>query len=138
VAVVDPLVVDLTEKRGFRAFDAAGGDTLPGAGGGITAAQHEVLRQLIHFIDSGPGCGFASGAVFEATPVGPFPTSFVWYDDAAKTKKMVELTVTYTGAFPTTEVWKMYDADGSTVNCTVTDTIGYTGAFESSRSRVIV
>jgi hypothetical protein len=48
------------------------------------------------------------------------------------------LTVTYTGAFPTTEEWKMYDTDGSTVLATVTDTISYSGPFETSRTRAIV
>lgn len=133
-----PLVVDLAQKRGYRSFDAAAGDTLPSGGGGITAAQHEILRQLIHFIDDGPGCGFATGAFKETTYSGAFPTAEIWYDDATKVKKIVEKTTTYTGAFPTTEVWKMYDTDGSTVNCTATDTIVYSGAFEQTRTRAIV
>jgi len=45
--------------------------------GYITASDHEILRQLIHFIDSGgPADGFASGAYKEILPTGnPFPTS---------------------------------------------------------------
>lgn len=111
-------------------FDARGGT-------GITEAQHRALRQLIHFIDDGPAEGFASGAFRESLPIGPFPTSLIWWESSGKAKKIVELAITYTGAFPTTEVWKVYDVDGSTVLATVTDTIVYSGAFESTRTRVI-
>jgi hypothetical protein len=111
-------------------FDARGGT-------GITEAQHRALRQLIHFVDDGPAEGFASGAHRETLPTGPFPTSMIWWESSGKAKRIVSLEVTYTGAFPTTEVWKVYDVDGSTVLATVTDAIVYTGAFETSRTRVI-
>ena len=104
----------------------------------INEEEHKILRHLIHFIDDGPGGGFASGAYKEILPAGsPFPTAHTWYESAAKTQKIVELLITYSGAFPTTEVWQMYDDDGSTVLVTVTDTITYHGVFETSRTRVI-
>jgi hypothetical protein len=100
---------------------------------------HRFLRHLIHFIDDGPALGFASGAFKETLPAGsPFPTSEIWYEDAGKTQKIVELTVTRnTLQQPVTEEWKMYDADGSTVLETVTDSITYSGVFEISRTRTI-
>lgn len=110
-----------------------------GGGGGITPQDHETLRQLIHFIDEGPGDGFASGAFKEVLPSGnPFPTSITWYLDIAKTKKLVEKFVTYNShKFPTTIHWNMYNYDGVTIVHTVIDTITYNTAFEASRVRTI-
>jgi hypothetical protein len=106
------------------------------SGTGLTAEQHKVLRQLIHFIDDGPAEGFASGAYRETTGT-VFPTVAVWYVDSGKTHKIVELLVTWTGIVPTTETWKMYAADGTTVLAQVVDTISYSGIFETSRTRAI-
>ena len=51
-----------------------------GGGGGITPEQHQTLRQLIHFIDEGPGDGFATGAYKVILPTAnPFPTNITWY-----------------------------------------------------------
>ena len=61
----------------------------------------------------------------------------IWWESAAKLKKIVERTVTWTGAFPTTDAWKVYAADGSTVLATVSDAISYSGAFETTRTRTI-
>lgn len=110
-----------------------------GGGGGISEAQHKALRALIHFIDSGPADGFASGAFREITYTGIiFPASIIWYESAAKMQKIVELNITYTGILPTTEQWLMYDTDGTTVLATVTDTVVYSGVFEQSRTRTVV
>ena len=109
-----------------------------GGGGGITPQEHETLRQLIHFIDQGPGDGFASGAFKESLPAGPFPTSIIWYLDVAKTKKLVEKFIIYNAnRFPVTIHWNMYDYDGITIVHTVIDSITYNAAFESTRIRTI-
>lgn len=110
-----------------------------GGGGGITPTEHQTLRQLIHFIDQGPGDGFASGAYKEILPSNnPFPTSIIWYLDATKTKKLVEKTITYaSNKFPSVIRWQMYDFDGVTVIHTVIDTITYNTAFEATRTRAI-
>lgn len=100
-------------------------------------SAHRSLLDLIHFIDDGPGDGFASGAFKDSDPTA-FPTSEIWYKDGGKTQKIVELTLTYTGVLPTTEVWRMYDTDGTTVLFTVTDTITYSGIFEDTRTRTWV
>lgn len=133
-----------TETGEFRlvsgelfARDSAGSFNLR-SGGGISEAQHRTLRQLIHFIEEGPAGGFASGAYKETLPSGsPFPTSVIWWESSSKLKKIVERSITWTGANPTTDQWEVYDTDGSTVLATVTDTISYSGPFETTRSRVI-
>jgi hypothetical protein len=108
-------------------------------GSGLTEAQHKILRQLIHFIGEGPAEGFTSGAYKETLPSGnPFPTSAIWWESSSKLKKIVERSITWTGANPTTDEWKVYDTDGSTVLATVTDAISYSGPFETVRTRTIV
>lgn len=111
-----------------------------GGGGGLTPQAHQTLRQLIHFIDEGPGDGFASGAFKETLPTGsPFPTSITWYLDIAKTKKLVEKFITYNSShFPIQIHWNMYDFDGVTLIHTVIDDIAYSTAFESTRTRTII
>ena len=110
-------------------------DVIAGAGG-LTIAGHKILRQLIHFIDDGPAEGFASGAYRETTGT-IFPTAIIWWESGGKTKKIVEKLITWTGVNPTTVEWKVYDTDGTTVLATVTDTISYSGVFETSRTRAI-
>lgn len=112
-----------------------------GGGGGISEEQHKTLRQLIHFIAEGPADGFASGAFKEVTG-GLFPTSIVWWESAAKLKKIVEKTITRSGGGatlvkPTPIVWEVYDTDGTTVLATVSDAITYSGVAEVSRTRTI-
>lgn len=101
---------------------------------GISATTHRTLLQLIHFIDGGPAEGFTTGATRTTTGTA-FPSQILWR--RADTTKLVEKNITYTGAFPTTIEWKIYDTDGTTVLATVTDTITYSGAFETSRTRAI-
>lgn len=107
-----------------------------GGTSGISEAQHKALRQLIHFIDNGPAEGFATGAYREMTGT-VFPTAIIWYDQAGVgKKKIVEKLVTWTGVIPTTITWKIYDA-AETLLATVTDTVSYSGVFETSRTRAI-
>lgn len=122
---------------GFRFYEEGVEKGLTGSG--ISEAQHRTLRQLIHFIEEGPAEGFASGAYQETLPAAdPFPTSFIWWESAAKLKKIVEEAVTYNANKTiATDQWKVYDTDGSTVLATVTDTISYSGIFETSRTRTI-
>lgn len=103
----------------------------------LTEEEHLVVRDLIHFIDSGPGEGFASGAYREVLG-GVFPSSVTWYTDSSKTQKIVELLITRDmSQKPTQEQWKLYDMNGVTVLVTATDTITYNGAFEATRTRVL-
>lgn len=107
--------------------------------GYVSKQQHKTLRDLIHFIDEGPGDGFASGAEKVILPSGnPFPTQVTWYLDSTHTTKLVEKFITYNANhFPITIQWNMYDFDGLTLIHTVTDVITYNSAFESSRVRTI-
>lgn len=124
----------------LQAWDAVGGPfNIRSGGSGITAEQHRILRQLIHFIGDGPAEGFVSGAYKETLPLGSvFPTSEIWWEANSKLKKIVELLTTWTGINITEEKWKVYDTDGTTVLWTVTDAITHTGIFEIDRTRVVV
>ena len=106
------------------------------SGGGLSTAGHKALRDLIHFIDDGPADGFASGA-HKVTTGTVFPSAEVWWESVSLIKKVVSLDITWSGVVPATEVWKVYDTDGSTVLVTVTDTIVSSSIFESTRTRVI-
>lgn len=131
------------DKWYFEDTDYNGGSRksladLAAAGSGVSEAAHKALRQLIHFIEDGPTDGFTSGA-FKETTGTVFPTAEIWYvvGSTPPAGKIVELLTTWTGPVITQEIWKMYDIDGSTVLVTVTDTITYSGIFETSRTRAI-
>lgn len=112
-----------------------------GAQGALTPSDHEILRQAIHFLEEGPGDGFATGAFKEILPLGsPFPLSIIWYFDSTKTKKIVEKLITRNSdQFPTDITVNIYDTDGITIAHSITDNITYTNtAFESSRTRTII
>lgn len=138
--------IQYLEGYGFTTGVTIGFDQLDGylqsiiGGGGSLEPAHKTLRDLIHFIDEGPGDGFVSGAFKEVLPNGsPFPTSITWYLDVAKTKKLVEKFITYNSShFPVNIHWNMYDYDGVTLIHTVIDAITYTTAFESTRTRTII
>jgi hypothetical protein len=90
--------------------------------GGISEESHRALKQLIHYLDSGPD----SSAYKEATPTGSaFPTAIIWWTNSGKTVKIAEKLITWSGAFPTAIVWKVYD--GASLVETITDTYDYTG-----------
>lgn len=124
---------DFRMRDNFGVFNPREGGT------GVTEATHKTLRQLIHFIDSGPAEGFVSGAFQEILPAAdPFPTSYIWWTSAAKTAKIVELTLTRNVTkTPNVETWKIYDTDGTTVLATVADTWTYSGVIPLSRTRAI-
>lgn len=118
-----------------KAFLQSAGITI-GLEAGFSELEHDALRQLIHFINEGPGTGFASGAYKEILPVAsPFPTSVTWYSDSTKAKKIVEKILTYNpNRTPATITWKMYDVNNNII-VSLTDTIAYSGQFEISRTR---
>jgi len=105
--------------------------------GKLDIDDHKTLRHLIHFVDEGPGGGFASGATKQVLPAGSaFPTQIVW-KDAGGNNLVVKNITRNSNQTPATIEWKMYDTDGSTVLATVIDTISYSGIFEISRTRSI-
>lgn len=97
------------------------------------AAATSAKRLIEKFIDA-PAEGWPSGVYRECTG-GVFPTSIIWWTTSGKTVKILEKTITWTGVNPTTVAWKLYDAAGTTVIITATDTISYSGASETSRTR---
>lgn len=105
--------------------------------GKITTAQHETLRQLIHFIDSGPGNGFSAQAFKQTLPINSIlPTSIIWYLDVGLTIKLVEQLITWSGIVPSTIVWNIYNSDGITIKNSITDTFTYSSSiFESVLTR---
>jgi hypothetical protein len=117
---------------GFRFFEEGVEKGLTGSG--LSEAQHKALLQLIHFIDEGPAEGFVTGATKTVTGT-VFPTQVLWR--RADATKLVEKNTTWTGVNPTTIQWKMYATDGTTVLATVTDTVTYSGVFETGRTRSI-
>ena len=131
----DGVGVERDSSDNLTLFDSVAGsktlDQLP------TSDQHKALRQLIHLADGGgPYEGFTSGAYRETTGT-VFPTAIVWYDKAGEgKKKIVEKLISWSGAFPSQIQWKAYDAS-ETLLATVTDTISWSGPFESSRTRAI-
>lgn len=120
----------------FSMYDSTG--EFDPNGDGVNEAEHKALRDLIHFVDHGPADGWASGSYKESVYSGVTLTNETWWESNSKIKKIVQLDVTYSGVFPSTEVWKMYDTDGSSVLVTLTDAISYSGAFESTRMRTWV
>jgi hypothetical protein len=68
-----------------------------------------------------------------------FPTEVIWWTSAAKVAKIVSLDITRNAnQTPATEVTKVFKDDGVTILYTVTDTMTYSGVFETSRVRTVV
>ena len=113
-----------------------------GGTGSLNPTEHAELRQLIHLADGvgGPYEGFPTGAYRVISPFGAlFPTNITWYASNAMTAKIVQKDIAYTSfGQPQTIQWKVYDTNGITILATVTDTISYSGIFETSRLRSIV
>jgi hypothetical protein len=108
------------------------------SGAGLSEGGHESLRQLIHFLDNGPGYGFGAGVNYEETTYsGAFPTSSIWYEDSTKAKKIFSWEGTWSGVKLTQETHKIYDSDGSTVLAQAVDVMTYSGIFETNRTRTI-
>jgi hypothetical protein len=113
-----------------------------GASSGISAEEHRVLRQLIHFINEGPAEGFTSGAYKQVVGSKIFPTAIIWWTAPDMQYKIVEKIIVRHGSGtkvkPNPIFWKIYDTDGTTVLWTVMDEIQWSGVFEISRVRTIV
>ena len=107
----------------------------------VNPSQHKALRQLIHFIETNsPGDGFGSGPYqSELLPsADPFPTSETWYETSSKLLKICRWEATYNANKTyATEKWIVYKTDGTNPAADATDTISYSGVFETGRSRAI-
>lgn len=121
---------------GFRFYEEGVEKGLTGSG--LSESEHSALRQLIHFIDDGPAEGFVSGAFKELLPEGNiFPTTITWYESSDKSQKIVERTITWSGARIVTDHWEMFDTDGTTLLAYVTDSYVYSGIMPYQVTRTI-
>lgn len=104
--------------------------------GTLTEDQHKTLRQLIHFIDDGPGDGFVLSPFKEVTGF-PFETQVTWWETALKVRRIYQSEITRSdGWLPVTQSYKVFALDGITVAARATDVITYvSGCFETFRSR---
>ena len=137
---VGELVGQLVGATNMRATFAGVG-ALTGALAAVSITEsdtmHATLRQFAHFVDDGPGEGFASGAYKETLPAGaPFHTSEVWWASSAKLLKLIELNITRDASKkPIVETWTLFGGVGN-VLVELVDSIVYSGPFELSRTRV--
>jgi hypothetical protein len=97
------------------------------------------LTKALFLSDGGPSGGPYEGYITPFLQITGTvkPTSYVWYTDGTMTLKVCELTVTYTGAFPTQTVFVVYLSDGVTPKITATDVATYSGPFLTSVQRTI-
>jgi hypothetical protein len=122
---------DYMSTQGFT-YDS----TAPTTTTAQASASSDSNKRLLEKFINAPSEGWPTG-VYKETTGTVFPTAIIWWTSSGKTAKIMEKDITWTGASPTTIVSKMYAADGSTVISTITDTITYSGPFETSRSRTI-
>jgi hypothetical protein len=111
---------------------------LSGSGGsGISETVHETLRQLVHFVEQGPGHGFGDYTK-ETDHQGAFETESRWYDGSVLLlKKTTGITGSGTPVKPTPIEYRMYDTDGTTVLQKIVEVVTYNGVFEVDRSGTI-
>jgi Flp pilus assembly protein TadG len=97
---------------------------------------HPTIADLIHYVDDGPAL---TGAYKVITYVGNvFVKTITWYTDSTQAKRIVDRTLSYpSGSYATvtTDVWRVYAADGVTVAHTASDQIVSQGVLEISRTR---
>ena len=89
-------------------------------------ASHNALADIVHFLDDGPGDGWASGAVESFGYNGPLMTSRVWWTTSAKTQRIYSEVYSYSGPLVATATYTLYDAKGTQVRAMV-DTFSYSG-----------
>lgn len=126
-----------SSQRAYILVDSTSGSAVwkdvTAAASGISDTDHKTLRQLIHFINNGPGDGFYSNP-FRETAGNPFPTRITWWSDSSKTLRLFQTEITRSGIYPVTESYKMFSAGGALL-AVATDAITYQGAYEVARSR---
>ena len=96
---------------------------------------HQGLPDIIHFLDDGPGDGWASGSYKVATFSGPLPTGWTWYTNSAMTTKILQVVIAYPSAslLPASQTWTVYS--GGVAVRTLVDTFNYTGPLLTSVAR---
>lgn len=84
------------------------------------------------------GLPLAAYGYREILPAGnPFPTTINWWDSPSKTQLQYSKALTLNAQQNPTQIqWKFYVA--GVLQATVTDTISYSGPFETTRTRTVV
>jgi hypothetical protein len=110
-----------------------GATGVQGVAGALDPVQHNTFRQLIHFIDDGPGEGFPSGSYREVLGI-PFPTGIIWWESAAKAAKIYEkLMILNSFQSPTGITYATYT--GGLLYEAVSEQVVYSGPYEVYRIR---
>ena len=101
------------------------------------SASHQALIDIMHFLDDGPGDGWASGAYRVRQGVAPNPGGWIWYTSSAMTKRIISVTYTYPvgSILPSSKQWLLYASDGATVARTLTDAMTWSGALLTNTTR---
>lgn len=99
--------------------------------------SHQALLDIVHFLEDGPGDGWASGAVCVRIGTAPNAGGWVWYTSTALSARIIDMTINYAtnSILPSTKVWRLYAANGTTVIRTLTDTYTWTGPILTQRQR---
>lgn len=128
--VINDGVEDLSTVKALDYLDASGS---------LDILEHPNIRQLIHFIEDGPGEGFADGP-FTATTTGTlYPTLREWKNTSAEliaSKAWDRSTGSSTNLKPSPITYKVYNEDGVT-GIQAVDVLTYQGIYETSRTRTI-
>ena len=121
--------------RGWIYISTSPTDTVEEAAVETTAA----VRKLVDFIGA-PAEGYATGVYRTITMGVVAPSNITWWTDNTATVKIYEVNYTRNAAQAATTIeWKVYNAAGTVVLATITDTVTYTGGIiETSRTRTIV
>lgn len=104
----------------------------------VNTSLDYILRFLLVTQTQHPNGGYAETSYVNNQ--FPIISNVIWYTDATKTIKLVELALSYGSIkiLPTTETLKLFDGTSlNVVKRTITDTITYNKVFEVSRTRII-
>lgn len=120
-------------QQAYMLVDETSGSSVWKNTTGINDIDHKSLRQLVHFIDDGPGDNLYDNPYKEIVG-GMFPTRITWWTNSNKNYKIFQTEITRSGIYPTTQSYKVYSSTGIQTNC-ATDVIIYDGPFEVARKR---
>lgn len=92
------------------------GWTRIGRAGTPQEAAHSSLRDLVHFIETGPTSGFGNQVFEHRDPEGSlFPTTVTWYRDVDLTEPIYQVQRVYSGGLVKKAHYRAFDEDGVAV-----------------------
>jgi len=128
-AGVEHAELHATEIQAIEAIQTKVGETLS-----LDNESIDYLNKLLIILSG----NHPKGTYKEITTI-PFPSKVTYYTDSGKTIKLVEKTIIRdTQQKPTTIIYRLYnETTSNTIVRTITETIMYSGVFETSRTRTI-